>query len=40
MHKHAAKIGVLAALVCRLLPHNYKAICDLVHQLCGAGAGH
>ncbi len=35
--KHAAAIGVAFAIACRLLPPQYRVLCDAVHQLCTLG---
>lgn len=32
--KRAAQFGAVLAIVCQLLPHHYKVICEAVAQIC------
>lgn len=33
----AAKIGAILAIVCHMLPPNYRPICTTLASLCGVG---
>ncbi len=35
--KHAALIGIALALVCQVVPPQYRVVCDVVRQLCTLG---
>ncbi len=35
--KRAAQLGIVLALVCRLLPDDYKIVCSALLQLCTLG---
>jgi len=35
--KRAAQFGVALAILCQLLPHDYRVICEAVAQVCRGG---
>lgn len=35
--KHAALVGFLLAILCHLVPHQYRVLCDKVAHLCKLG---
>lgn len=35
--KRAVLAGVIVALICKALPHDYQAVCQAVSTLCSGG---
>lgn len=35
--KYAALLGAVLALACHLVPHDYRAVCNAVAQICAGG---
>ncbi len=35
--KRAALIGAVLAIICNLLPHEYRAVCHAIAQVCTGG---
>jgi len=37
LYRYAATAGAVLAVLCHLLPHDYRAACNAIASLCGAG---